>query len=130
MLNCYLDSLTATLALATDPADTAAATSAFIDVQGYEGQIAVVISNGIIGAGGSVTWTFATSTVDEGTSPATIVPVGGALAVANEANEPLTQIAVFDVSQLQGFLSIIGTVATDAGPLTYTIIGQKKYATT
>jgi hypothetical protein len=130
VLNCYLDSLTATLALATDPADTAAATSTFKDVQGYEGQIAVVISNGIIGAGGSVTWTFATSTVDEGTSPTTIVPVGGALAVANEANEPLTQIAVFDVSQLKGFLSIIGTVATDAGPLTYTIIGQKKYATT
>lgn len=130
MLNCYLDSLVATLALAVDPADTAAASSAFVDVQGYEGQVAVVISNGIIGAGGSVTWTFQTSTVDEGTSPATIVPVGGALAVANEANEPLTQIAVFDVSQLQGFLKVIGTVATDAGPLTYTIIGRKKYATT
>jgi hypothetical protein len=125
-----LDSLTATLALAVDPADTAAATSAFIDVQGYEGQIMVGVTNGIIGAGGSVTWTFATAVDDEGTSPTTIVPVSGALDVASEANgDANAQLAVFDVSQLEGFLSVIGTVATDAGPLTYTIYGQKKYAT-
>lgn len=131
MLNCFLDSLTVTDILAIDPTDTAGATSLFVDVSGYEGQIGVLITNGIIGAGGSVTWTFATSTVDEGTSPATIVPVGGALAVASEANgDNNAQLAVFDVSQLQGFLQVIGTVATDAGPLTYTLIGQKKYATT
>jgi hypothetical protein len=130
VLNCFLDSLTATRLLSIDPTDTAGATSAFVDVSGYEGQIAVIVTNGIIGAGGSVTYTFATSTVDEGTSPATIVPIGGALAVANEANEPLCQVAVFDVSQLRGFLSVIGTVATDAGPLTYVVVGQKKYATT
>jgi len=118
----------ATRLLSIDPTDTAGATSPFVDVTGYEGQIAVIITNGIIGAGGSVTWTFATSTVDEGTSPTTIVPVGGALAVANEGNEPLVQVAVFNVSQLKGFLSVIGTVATDAGPLTYVVFGQKKYA--
>ncbi len=130
MLNCFLDSLTVTHMLAVDPADTAAATSAYIDCSGYEGQVAVKIHNGVIGAGGSVTWTFSTATDDEGTDAATIVPVGGALAVASESNEPLAQLAVFDVSQLKGFLKVIGTVATDAGPLTYTMLGQKKYATT
>jgi hypothetical protein len=128
MINCFMDSLVITHALATDPVDTTAATSAYIDVNGYEGQVGVSIHNGIIGAGGSVTWTFLTAVDDEGTGEAGVVPVGGALTVANEANEPLAQMAVFDSTQLKGFLKVVGTVATDAGPLTYTIIGQKKYS--
>lgn len=128
-LNINMEPLTPTLALATDPADTAAASSAYIDVTGYEGQIGVVISNGIIGAGGSVTWTFLTASDDEGSGEAAVTPISGTPTVANEANEPLTQMAVFDATQLAGFLKVVGTVDTDAGPLTYTILGLKKYAT-
>jgi len=116
-------------ALATDPADTAAATSAYIDVTGYEGQIAVIVSNGIIGAGGSVAYSFLTASDDEGTGEAAVVPVSGALDAADEENEPLTQMAVFDTTQLAGFLKIVGTVTTDSGPTTYTILGTPKYAT-
>ena len=124
-----LGAWTITHALAVDPADTAAATSAYIDVGGYEGQIGVVVHNGIIGTNGSVAYTFLTASDDEGTGEAAVVPVNGALTTANEANEPLAQIAVFDVTQLKGFLKVVGTVTTDSGPTTYTILGEKKYAT-
>jgi hypothetical protein len=40
MLNCFLDSCTVTRLLSIDPTDTASATSAYVDVSGYEGQIA------------------------------------------------------------------------------------------
>lgn len=128
MLNAILDALTATYALATDPADTAAATSGYIDVSGYEGQLGVVLTNGTIGAGGSVTWTFLTATDSGGNGEASVSPISGTPTVATPSNDPLSQIAVFDCTQLKGFLKVVGTVATDAGPLAYTIIGLKKYA--
>jgi hypothetical protein len=128
MLNTNISALKPTVALAVDPADTTAATSAYIDVKGYEGQVGVVISNGVIGSGGSVTWTFKTATTSQGAGEADVTPISGTPTVASEANEPLTQICVFNASQLKGYLKVIGTVATDAGPLTYTIIGMKKYA--
>jgi hypothetical protein len=129
MLNSLIDQLTIVpLIDSIDPTNTAGATSAFVDVSGFEGQVGVVITNGIIGAGGSITWTFETAVDDEGTTPDTIVPLGGALTVASEANgDSMQQLAVFNVSQLQGFLSVVGTVATDAGPISYTLVGVKKY---
>lgn len=129
MLNVNISSLTPKLALAVDPADTTAATSAYIDVKGYEGQVGVSISNGIIGAGGSVTWTFKTATTSQGAGEADVTPISGTPTVASESNEPLTQMVVFNATQLKGYLKVIGTVATDAGPLTYTILGMKKYTT-
>jgi len=128
MLNSVIDSLTPIYLLGVDPADTAAATSAYVDVRGYEGQIGVVITNGTIGAGGSVTWTFLTASDSGGTGEASVTPISGTPTVASTSNDPLTQIAVFDCTQLAGFLKVVGTVATDAGPLTYTVIGVKKYA--
>lgn len=129
MLNTNISVLSPKLALAVDPADTNGATSAYIDVKGYEGQVGVVISNGVIGSGGSVTWTFLTATTSQGSGEAPVTPISGTPTVASEANEPLTQIVVFNASQLKGYLKVVGTVETDAGPLTYTIIGMKKYST-
>jgi hypothetical protein len=129
MLNNNIALLSPKLALAVDPADTNGATSAYIDVRGYEGQVGVIISNGIIGSGGSVAWTFTTATTSQGAGEAAVTPVSGTPTVASESNEPLTQIVVFNASQLKGYLKVIGTVETDAGPLTYTIVGMKKYTT-
>ncbi len=123
-----LTGLTATHMLAVDPADTAAATSAYIDVRGYEGQVFVSIHNGIIGAGGSVAYTFLTATNSQAANEAAVTPLNGAMTTATESNEPLAQFAVFDASQLKGFLKVVGTVTTDSGPTTYTFYGRKKYA--
>lgn len=127
MLPMQLSGLTTTIMLAVDPADTAAGTSGWVDVRGYEGQIGVIVANGTIGAGGTVTPTFETATDGSGTGNAAVVPVNGALTARTTSNDPLAEMAVFDVSQLKGYLKCIGTVATDAGPLSYVIIGQKKY---
>jgi len=129
VLNSIMESLTFTRARSVDPADTAAATSAYIDMRGYEGQIACTITNGIIGAGGSVVYTFLTATNDQGSGEAALTPIGGALATANEANEPLCQTAVFDATQCKGYIKVVGTVTTDSGPTTYVFSGLKKYAT-
>ena len=41
----------------------------------------------------------------------------------------LVQIAVFEVSQLKGFLRVVGTKASAGGVLvSYTVVGIKKYA--
>jgi hypothetical protein len=123
-----LTALTLTHALCVDPADTAAATSAYIDVRGYEGQIGVIVHNGTIGAGGTLTPTFLTATDGSATGEAAVVPLGGALTARSTSNDPLIEMAVFNVEQLKGYLKIVGTVATDAGPVSYSIIGKKKYA--
>lgn len=127
-LKVQLSACTATNILAAiDAADTAAATSAYIDVRGYEGQVGVIVNAGIADAG-SLTVTFLTATDGSATGEAAIVPVGGALTVMTTSNDPLTQLAVFDVTQLKGYLKVVGTVATGGVLVGYTLIGQKKYA--
>lgn len=111
---------------AKDCADTAAASSAKVAVAGYEGQVAIVISTGILD-GGSITYTFKTDSDGAGTGEATIVPVGGALdALTTSTDDGNPQIAVFDVSQLKGYIQVIGTVVTGGALVSYTLIGRKK----
>lgn len=111
-----------------DAADTAAASSAYVDVKGYEGQIWVICHSGILDAG-SVTWTFSTATDSGGTGAATIVPIGGALTQVTTSNDhPNIQVAVFDCTTLKGFLKTIGTVATGGALVSTSVVGIKKYA--
>jgi hypothetical protein len=111
---------------AIDAADTTAASSAYVAVSGFEGQIAVVISTGIADAG-SITYTFSTATDDGGTGAATIVPIGGALTAVTTSNDDGTPyIAIFDTRVLKGYLKVIGTVATGGVLVAYTIIGRLK----
>ena len=111
---------------AVDAANTAAATSAYISVAGFEGDIAIVISTGILDAG-SIAYTFSHATDAGGTADAAIVPQGGALTqitTANDNGNPY--IAVFPVSKLQGFIRVIGTIVTGGALVSYTLIGRQK----
>jgi hypothetical protein len=106
-------------------ANTAAATSGWIQVSGYEGEIAVLISTGIIT--GTITYTFSTATDGSGTGSASIVPLGGALTQLTTSNDDGTPyLAVFDTRALKGYLQVVGTVVTGPAPISYTIIGRKK----
>jgi hypothetical protein len=130
MLNCIFEGATAVQLLAPiDAADTAAATSAYADgdVRGFEGQLAVIVQTGIADAG-SITYTFLTATDASATGEAAVVPINGALTVVTTSNDPLTQVAVFDCTQLKGFLKVVGTVATGGVLVSYTAFGLKKYA--
>jgi len=115
-----------TLLNSVDAADTAGATSAYVAVTGYEGQVAVVVSCGVIDDG-SLTITFLTAEDGSATGEAAIVPVGGALTAITTSNDVAPYIAVFNVSQLKGYLKVVGTKASAGGVLiSYTLIGRKK----
>lgn len=130
MLNCIFEGLSSVQLLASaSAANTAAATSAYVDVRGFEGQIAVVVDTGIL-VDGTATYTFDTATDSGATGTAAVVPLGGALTVVTTSNDPLLQIAVFDCTQLKGFLRIVGTKsAAGAFQVGANVIGLKKYAT-
>jgi hypothetical protein len=128
MLNCVVQTLTRTKVFAAvSAANTAAATSGWIDVRGYEGDIAFEISQGIIT--GTVDWTFEDSPNSGGTSNVAIVPIGGNLAQITTANDDAIYTAVFPATQPRGWMRIIGTVGTGPALIAVTIIGLKKYAT-
>lgn len=106
-------------------ANTAAATSGWIQVSGYEDEIGVLISTGVIT--GTITYTFQTASDGSGTGAASITPLGGALTQLTTSNDDGTPyLALFDVRALKGYLKVIGTIVTGPAPVSYTIIGRKK----
>lgn len=128
MLNCILEAAVATQLLGpVSAADTAAASSAFVEIPDSEGQVAVLVQTGAVAAG-SITYTFQTASDVGGTGAATIVPIGGALTAVTTSNDPLTQVAIFDPAQLKGWLKVIGTVVTGAVLVSYTVFSIPKYA--
>ena len=120
-------SLTRTkITAAVSAANTAAATSGWIDARGYEGAVAVEISVGIIT--GTLDLTFNTNTAASDTGATAVVPVGGALAQVTTSNDDAVYTAVFEATQLRGYIKVIGTVGTGPALIAYTLIGRKKYA--
>jgi len=128
VLNSIVQELTRTKVFAAvSAANTAAASSGWIDVRGYEGDIAFEISQGIIT--GTLDWTFEDSPNSGGTSNAAIVPIGGNLAQITTSNDDAHYTAVFPATQPRGWMKIIGTIVTGPALISVTIIGRKKYAT-
>jgi len=111
---------------AVDAVNTAAATSPYISVAGFEGDVAIIISTGLLDAG-SITYTFGHATDSGGTGDAAIVPQGGALAQITTSNDDGNPyVAVFPVSKLQGFIRVVGTIATGGALVSYTLVGRQK----
>lgn len=104
--------------------NTAAATSAWTAVAGYEGQVKVVINVGTIT--GTVDFTFHTNTSGSDSGQTAIVPLDGALAQITTSNDVAVYVARFDARVLQGYLKVTGTVVTGPALLSYTLIGRKK----
>jgi hypothetical protein len=106
-------------------ANTAAATSGWIQVSNYEGLVAILINTGIIT--GTITYTFETATDGSGTGAAAIVPLNGALTQVTTSNDDDTPyIALFDSRKLSGYIRVIGTIATGPALISYQLIGRKK----
>lgn len=106
-------------------ANTAAATSAWTAVTGYEGEVAVIIGVGIIT--GTLDITFSTNTSGSDTGATAVVPKGGAIAQITTSNDDVVHIAVFDATQLRGHLKVIGTIATGPALIHYSLLGRTKY---
>ena len=105
-------------------ANTAAATSAWTAVAGYEGIVSVIINVGVIT--GTVDITFNTNDAASDTGADAIVPLGGALAQITTSNDVAVYKADFDARVIQGYLKVIGTVGTGPAVISYTLVGRKK----
>jgi hypothetical protein len=109
MLNAYPQATIATKML--DPAsaaNTAAATSAWIDVRNREGTIELTNQVGVLTAG-SITWTIEDATDGSGTGAAAITPNEGAYA-AGATNQ--IQKRTLPVRATRGFIRCVGTIVT------------------
>lgn len=123
-----MGALTRTMITASvSAANTAAATSGWIDARGYDGDIAVEISVGVIT--GTLDITFNTNDAASDTNATAVVPVDGALAQITTSNDVAVYTAIFPAKQLRGYLKVIGTVGTGPALISYTLIGRKKYST-
>lgn len=99
--------------LALNPAsaaNTAAATSAWLDVRGKEGDIVVVVQAGAIT--GSIAWTLEDATDGAGSGGAGITPNEGAFAAVT-ANQ--VQRRTISAKAHRGFIRVVGTIVT--GPV-------------
>lgn len=111
-----------TLLSAVSAANTAAATSSFIDCREYEGSIQVICNTGAIT--GSVTFTLNHASDSGGTGSAAITPNEGAVTVVNTANQ-VREFTV-DASAIQGYLQLVGTVITGPVLISATLQGHPK----
>lgn len=110
---------------AVSAANTAAATSAWIDVKGYEGIITLVLSVGTIT--GTLTFTFEEADNVSGDNNVAVVPIEGAIAQITTANDNVLILRSFDARRIRSHLQVIGTVATGPAPVAYSLIGLSKY---
>lgn len=92
-------------------ANTAAATSGWIDVRKYEGDLMFVIQAGAVT--GSMTSTFEDATDGSGTGAAAIVPNEGNPAVINSANQ--VRKCTINAGATRGWVRHVGTIVT--GPV-------------
>jgi hypothetical protein len=122
-----LQGVTATkIAAAVSAADTAAATSGWIDTRGMEGTLLLVLSVGIIT--GTLAFTFQTADNSSGTESSAIVPIGGAIDQVTTSLDDDVFVAAFPATQSQGWIQVVGTVGTGPSLISYTLIALPKYA--
>jgi len=111
-----------TLLSAVSAANTAAATSGWIDVRKYEGDLVFVVNTGAIT--GTNTITVEDATDSGGTGAAAVTP-NETVAVINSAN----QIRKFTVnaSAVRGWVRLVGTIVTGPNLISATLLARPKY---
>lgn len=111
MLNNEGQAATSTLLLSpVSAANTAAATSSWVDVRHAKGNILFVVQTGALT--GSLVWTIETATDSGGTGGAAITPNEGAFDAVT-ANQ--LQKRTINANASKGFARVIGTIVT--GPV-------------
>lgn len=103
-------------------ANTAAATSGWIDVREAEGDI--VFTNQLGAVTGSITWTMEDATDGSGTGAAAITPNEGAYA-AGAANQ--IQRRSVNASAVRGWVRCVGTIVTGPSLVAVNISYHPKY---
>jgi len=103
-------------------ANTAAATSGWIDVRDAEGDLMFTVQVGTLT--GSITWTIQDATDSSGTGAAGITPNEGAFA-AGAANQ--IQKRTINASAVRGWVRVVGTIVTGPALVAANIKRHSKY---
>jgi hypothetical protein len=103
-------------------ANTAAATSAWIDARAYEGDIVFKVQVGALT--GSITWTIEHATDGAGAGAASITPNEGAFA-AGAANQ--IQKRTVNASAIGGWVRCVGTIVTGPALVAACFMAHPKY---
>lgn len=105
-------------------ANTAAATSSWIDARDAEGDI--VFTNQVGALTGSITWTIEHASDNSGTGGAAITPNEGAYS-AGAANQ--IQKRTVSANAIQGYVRCVGTVVTGPALVAASIMYRPKTST-
>lgn len=103
-------------------ANTAAATSGWVDVRSAEGDI--LVTNQLGAVTGSITWTLEDATDGSGTGAAAITPNEGAYA-AGAANQ--IQGRTVNASAVRGWIRCVGTIVTGPSLVAVNVKYHPKY---
>lgn len=104
-------------------ANTAAATSGWIDVRAYEGDLEFTMQVGALT--GSIAWTIEHASDGSGTGAAGITPNEGAFA-AGAANQ--IQKRTVNASAVAGWVRCVGTIVTGPALVAASLRSRPKYA--
>ena len=103
-------------------ANTAAATSGWVDVRAAEGDLLFTVQTGAVT--GSITWTIEDATDGSGTGGAGITPNEGAFA-AGAANQ--IQKRTINAGAVRGWVRLVGTIVTGPSVVAASVKYHPKY---
>lgn len=122
MLNAEAQAATTALLLSpVSAANTAAATSAWVDVRDREGDLMFVVQTGAVT--GSITWAVEHASDGSGTGAVGITPNEGAFA-AGAANQ--TQKRTVGASAVAGFVRVVGIIVTGPSLVSASVSSRPK----
>lgn len=107
-------------------AATVNATSAWIDVRAYEGDLMITSQVGTVTAG-SLTPTIEDATDGSGTGAAAVTPTEGAFTAVTTSNDPLTEKRTIPAGAVRGWIRYVGTIATGPADAAVTLHAHPKY---
>lgn len=103
-------------------ANTAAATSGWVDARKYEGDLVFTVQVGALT--GSITWTIEDATDGSGTGAAGVTPNEGAFA-AGAANQ--VQKRTVNAGAIRGWVRVVGTIVTGPALVAANLKSHPKY---
>jgi hypothetical protein len=121
-----LGSKTEVLSLLPNDVVTATGTGSAVDLQGYEGDVAVLLDAEAGGAG----VTYAVKLTESATSGGSYTDVSGGAFTTTTANTASVQKIYVNASNLKRYIKVSITVAggTGAGAVSVVAVGSKKYS--
>lgn len=107
-------------------ANTAAATSAWVDCRNYEGSIAIILNVGTISAG-TLTPTIEHADDGSGTNGEAIVPNEGDIGSLGTGADETAIKRTINANSIRGFVRVVGTIVTGPAELGAVLVAKAQH---